>query len=94
MTDMAPRRMDGFARPVGSPPTRPAAAPQFTPKPQPAPAPIQQPRAAQVQPVAAPAQSPRQSGGWKVAVQFIVGLLVIAAVAAIIVWLYLKYYSQ
>jgi hypothetical protein len=35
----------------------------------------------------------RQGGGWRVAVQFIVGLLVIVGVAAAIVALYVRYYQ-
>ena len=41
-----------------------------------------------------PVKPAKKSGGWKVALQFLVGLIVIAAVAATIVWLYLKYYTQ
>jgi hypothetical protein len=33
-------------------------------------------------------------GGWKIVLQFVVGLAVIASVAAAIVWLYIKYYQQ
>jgi hypothetical protein len=39
----------------------------------------------------APAKS---GGGWKVVLQFVVGLLVIVGVAAAIVFLYIKYYQQ
>ncbi len=42
----------------------------------------------------APARTKKRGGGWKVVLQFVVGLAVIAAVAAAIVWLYIKYYQQ
>lgn len=35
----------------------------------------------------------KKSGGWRVVLQFVVGLLVIAAVAAAIVVLYIRYYQ-
>jgi hypothetical protein len=47
----------------------------------------------QDQPAPAPKRAKR-GGGWKIVVQFIVGLAVIAGVAAAIVWLYIKYYQQ
>ena len=37
---------------------------------------------------------PKRGGGWKIVAQFLVGLIVIALVAAAVVWLYIKYYSQ
>ena len=42
----------------------------------------------------APVRTKRGGGGWKVVLQFVIGLLVIAGVAAAIVWLYIKYYQQ
>jgi hypothetical protein len=99
--------MDGFARPAGPAPVRPQPVPMpaqrpVGPAPRPmAPAPARPtppaavpsaPRREKLAPVAQP--SVRKSGGWKVALQFVVGLLVIAAVAATIVWLYVKYYAQ
>jgi hypothetical protein len=36
----------------------------------------------------------KKGGGWKVVLQFVIGLAVIAGVAAAIVWLYIKYYQQ
>ena len=46
----------------------------------------------QAQPKVKPARARR--GAWMVVLQFVVGLLVIAGVAAAIVWLYIKYYTQ
>ena len=116
MTDMAPRRMDGFARPMGPQPARPAtAAPQPAPRPtaptsRPQQAPMARPAArpayrqpevpmqntAQPTPAAKSVATgePAKSGGWKIAAQFIIGLMVIAGVATTVVWLYLKYYTQ
>ncbi len=37
---------------------------------------------------------PKRTSGWKVALQFIVGILVIVGVAAAVVALYIKYYQQ
>ena len=45
----------------------------------------------QSQPTAAPA---KKSSKWMVVLQFVIGLLVIAGVAAAIVYLYIKYYQQ
>jgi hypothetical protein len=39
------------------------------------------------------APMPRKTAGWKVALQFVVGLLVIVGVAAAIVALYVRYYQ-
>jgi len=134
MTDMGPRRMDGFGRTA----TRPTGAPQpqLRPQPQPRPqvqtrvqpaAPVRAPRGSQSQPepvrrampqprpLTRPEQAPqrqqqreqepaasvsspkkqakRQLGGWSVVLQFIIGLLVIAGVAAAIVALYIRYYQ-
>jgi len=105
MMDMAPRGMDGFrpVRPANQPP-RPAAQPVQPAAAQP-PSPAQPNRPAgppagyqppQAPSAAAPAVTPAPSakgGGWKVVLQFALGLLVIAAVAGAIVWLYLKYYQ-
>lgn len=146
MTDMGPRRMDGFGgvRPVQRP-AGPATAGQRAPQPaaqRPAPQPMpasqrsvqSQPRPVQPRPQPRPAApagyaqqpgyrqpqsaysqsqsrqvqsrqqvqsapaseaKPVKTGGtWKVIVQFVAGLLVIAGVAAAIVYLYTKYYSQ
>ena len=71
------------AQAYSQPPARPAAAaaPQSTSR-------RQQPVQQQV------AAVPRKGGGWKVVLQFALGLLVIAAVAGTIVYLYVKYYAQ
>jgi hypothetical protein len=71
---------------------QPAARPVFR-QPQ---APAQPAPAANAPAASKPAGESKaaSSGGWKIAIQFIVGLLVIGAVAATIVWLYLKYYTQ
>ena len=46
------------------------------------------------QPQAAPTDAaPAKRGGWRVVVQFVVGLLVIVGVAAAIVALYVRYYQ-
>jgi len=50
-------------------------------------------RQAEPEPQAKPA-SAKRGGGWKVALQFVIGLLVIVGVAAAIVLLYIKYYQQ
>lgn len=68
-------------------------------QPQPAPRPQAMPSGPAAQAPARPQaaerpQQPAKSGGWKVALQFVIGLAVIAAVAGAIVWLYLKYYTQ
>lgn len=44
------------------------------------------------EPVAQAAPAPRGSG-WKIVLQFVIGLVVIAVVAGAIVYLYIKYYS-
>jgi hypothetical protein len=41
----------------------------------------------------APKTAKRRGGGWWVALQFIIGILVIAGVAAAIVFLYVRYYT-
>lgn len=76
----APQPAQPMARPV-----RPA------PLPQQAVAGSAPARPAQPQP--RPAQPQRRGGGWRVVVQFIVGLLVIVGVAAAIVALYVRYYQ-
>jgi hypothetical protein len=54
--------------------------------------------APQSAPVAAPAPAAkpkraRMSGGWRTVLQFVIGLLVIAGVAAAVIALYLRYYQ-
>jgi len=98
--------MDGFGGPARpalpqrpQEPARQAAPPAPTRLQQPQPARQQRPvdarpaayQQAQAQTQAAPA---KKGGGWKVALQFVIGLLVIAGVAAAIVYLYIKYYQQ
>jgi hypothetical protein len=39
------------------------------------------------------AAAPKRGGGIGVVIQFVVGLLVIAGVAAAVVWLWVKYYQ-
>ena len=120
---MGPRRMDGFARPVGAagaqpqPRPRPVAAapmqPRMAPQPaqrpaqplqrpvQPAQRSMQRPAAPQgyyepqqaVQRSEAPQPAAAKGGGWRVLLQFVVGILVIAGVAAAIVALYIRYYQ-
>jgi hypothetical protein len=51
-------------------------------------------RVAAPAPEAKSAPAKRGGGGWKIGLQFAVGLLVIVGVAAAIVWLYIKYYQQ
>jgi len=132
MTDMGPRRMDGFARPGAAggrpvaPGSRPAGQVQRAQGPAPvasrpmAPRPAMAPQPRQPQPMRpqqamrpqpqmmqheqpqyeegqAPVRQKRSKAkrsGWKVVLQFVIGLAVIAAVAAAIVWLYIKYYTQ
>jgi hypothetical protein len=83
-------------RPVQSQPMaarRPqvASSPQVAPQPQ---RPVPAQRRPQVAPATPPEASvPRRGGGWRVVLQFVVGLLVIAGVAAAIVMLYLRYYQ-
>ena len=95
------------APPMQSPTAKPAPAPQVEAQPmraaqpsRPVGMPAQPMRPAGSRPVgpemnsrgnAAPAKS---GGGWKVVLQFVVGLLVIVGVAAAIVFLYIKYYQQ
>jgi hypothetical protein len=57
---------------------------------------LAQPQARPVvaQTAAPTAATPKTGGGWKIILQFVIGLIVIAAVAATIVWLYYKYYAQ
>ncbi|HVQ43612.1 MAG TPA: hypothetical protein VMT30_01460 [Candidatus Saccharimonadia bacterium] len=108
MTDMGPRRMDGFggpprpagARPIATgaqPVTRPAAVrPARAQAPaQPVARPVRSvdPRTTAVQPSAQPVAQSRR-GSWSVVLQFVIGLVVIVAVAGAIVWLYIKYYQQ
>lgn len=100
--DMGPRRVDGFVRPQqpsGSRPPTPTAASVQQPAPRPV-APQQpavrpaQPSSPQTQPVpAAEAPSGRKGTGWQTVLQFVAGLLVIAGVAAAVVWLYIRYYQ-
>lgn len=102
MSDLGggPRRMDGFARPTAAAPrapqpqirvrpAEPMARPQQRmpepPRPVEAPPAVQQPR---------PAKKRSSGGGvWRAVVQFVIGLLVIAGVAAAIVALYIRYYQ-
>jgi len=52
-------------------------------------------RAAESEPKQQVRKAPAKSGGgWKIVLQFVVGLLVIVGVAASIVFLYIKYYQQ
>jgi hypothetical protein len=93
---MGPRRMDGFARPAAAPSRpQPMAGAQQRPvaqRPAPQPAPMRQ--APQAQPQDAVRSSKRRGGGaWRVVLQFVIGLLVIAGVAAAIVALYIRYYQ-
>ena len=101
MTDMGPRRMDGFARPARSAGAPPAQNPDVRAAVAPS-----RPAGPSVQPMrpthnhqtepesqAKPA-SAKRGGGWKVVLQFVIGLLVIVGVAAAIVMLYIKYYQQ
>jgi hypothetical protein len=53
------------------------------------------PQVANTQDAQVPRDAPKKrDGGWKVVLQFIIGLLVIIAVATAIVLLYKKYYAQ
>jgi hypothetical protein len=84
-------------RPV---PTRPAQ-PQRPVAPQSYQDPYERQRAPEPRPEARPAAKPPKQrkqrgeggGGWRVVLQFLVGLLVIAGVAAAIVALYIRYYQ-
>ncbi|HEX3082424.1 MAG TPA: hypothetical protein VHQ86_04165, partial [Candidatus Saccharimonadia bacterium] len=83
-------------RPVPQPMARPAMPVQrpqqyARPAAPEAPAPRMQPMQEAPMPKA---KRRKRGGGWMVALQFVVGLLVIAGVAAAIVWLYIKYYQQ
>ena len=75
---------------------RPAARPAYRQPEMPAQQPAAKPQAAPKPAAVKPAEQTESTGGggWKIAVQFILGLMVIAGVAATIVWLYLKYYTQ
>lgn len=84
-------------RPVGAmPQPRPAqrpAVPQGYGRP--APQLSAQPQAAGAGGPTKPVKAPREKGGggWKVLLQFVIGLVVIVAVACAIVWLYIRYYQ-
>ena len=56
--------------------------------------PAQQPVAEVQNEIMADEQRSKKSGSWKVILQFVIGLLVIAGVATAIVLLYTKYYAQ
>jgi hypothetical protein len=71
-------------RPVGS---RPAAAAAYQPPTR------QQLEATQPQKAAARPVAPKRAGGWKIALQFVIGLLIIVVVAGTIVFLYRRYYQ-
>ena len=101
MSDIGPRRTLDLRQPQSGQPivAQPLAQPIPASQPVPAPRPVQ-PRPVQPATMAQPAQAPaekrakqRKSGGWRVAMQFVIGLLVIIGVAAAIVALYVKYYQ-
>jgi hypothetical protein len=79
------------AMPGQRPVQRPMAAQGYdrAAGPRPGQAPVQQAQPARP----AKVRGERKGGGWKVALQFVIGLAVIAGVAFAIVWLYIKYYQ-
>ncbi|MBW4061335.1 hypothetical protein HJC99_02055 [Candidatus Saccharibacteria bacterium] len=107
--DMGPRRPRQTEQVVAPPqhaatppPPRPVRppAPQPVPQPRPGrpvgPAPVQQqgrrPAPVVDEPLTEPAPA-RRSGGWMTALQVFLGVVIIAAVAAAIVVLYIRYYQ-